>query len=154
MLRIGGRSHATGAIPVVQGVVERVLSFHHLFPGKSKWKLRVGNELRDTHHLYMGLWRFLYNENFYYFPEGALEVCPYLHGISVSPNKPLSNSWRQRRQWRIGSALSLAPGCLNDRWSDSMALPSADSCSNSKFRTYNSRKPTLDNMRERWRISN
>ncbi len=31
------------------------------------------------HHLYMGLWRFLYNENFPYFLEGALEVCPYLH---------------------------------------------------------------------------
>ncbi len=27
----------------------------------------------------MGLWRFLFNENFHYFPEGALEVCPYLH---------------------------------------------------------------------------
>ncbi len=27
-----------------------------------------------------------------------------------------------------------------------MALPSAHSCSNSKFRTYNSRKSTLDNM--------
>ncbi len=42
-------------------------------------KIRVGNELRDMHYLYMGLWRFLYNENFHYFPEGALEVCPYLH---------------------------------------------------------------------------
>ncbi len=31
MLRIGGRSHATGAIPVVQRVAKRVLSFHHLF---------------------------------------------------------------------------------------------------------------------------
>ncbi len=75
MLWIGGRSHASGAIPVVQRVVERVLSFHHLFAGKSKWKIRVGNELRDMNHLYMGLWRFLYNENFHYFPEGALEVC-------------------------------------------------------------------------------
>ncbi len=72
MLRICGRSHATCAIPVVQRVVERVLSFHHLFAGKPKWKSHVGNELRDMHHLYMGLWRFLYNE-------GALEVCPYLH---------------------------------------------------------------------------
>ncbi len=82
MLRIGGRIHATGAIPVIQRVVERVLSFHHLFTGKSKWKIRVVNELKDK------------------------------------------------------------------------ALPSAFSCSNSKFRTYNSRKPTLDNMREHWRISN
>ncbi len=81
MLRIGGRGHATGAIPVVQRVVERVLIFHH-FAGKSKWKIRVVSELRN------------------------------------------------------------------------MALPSADSCSNSKFRTYNSRKSTLDNMREHWRISN
>ncbi len=72
MLRIGGRCHATSEIPVVQRVVERVLSFHLLFAGKSKWKIRVGNELRDMHHLYMGLWRFLYNE-------GALEVCPYPH---------------------------------------------------------------------------
>ncbi len=79
MLWIGGRSHATGAIPVVQRVVERVLSFHHLFVGKSKWKIRVGNELRDTHHRYMGLWRFLCNENLYYFLERALEVCPYRH---------------------------------------------------------------------------
>ncbi len=74
MLRIGGRSHATVAIPVVQRVVERVWSFHHLFVGKPKWKIRVGNKLRDMHQLYMGLWRFLNNENFHYFPEGALEV--------------------------------------------------------------------------------
>ncbi len=79
MLRIGGRSQATDAIPVVQRVVERVLSFHHFFAGKSKWEMRVGNELRDVHHLVMGLWRFLYNETFQYFPEGVLEVCHYLH---------------------------------------------------------------------------
>ncbi len=79
MLRKGGRSHATGAIPVVQRVVERVLSFHHLFAGKFKCKMRVGNELRDMHHMYMGIWRFLYNKIFHYFPEGALEVCLYLH---------------------------------------------------------------------------
>ncbi len=78
-MRIGGRRNATGAIPVVQRAVERVLSFHHLFAGKSKWTIRVGNELRDMHHLYMGLWRFYYIENFHYFPEGALEACPYLH---------------------------------------------------------------------------
>ncbi len=53
MLRIGGRRHATGAIPVVQRVVERVLSFHHLFAGKPKWKIRVGNKLRDMYQLYM-----------------------------------------------------------------------------------------------------
>ncbi len=47
MLQIGGRSHATGATHMVQRVVERVLSFHNLFDGKSKWKLRVGNELKD-----------------------------------------------------------------------------------------------------------
>ncbi len=79
MLRAGGRSHAIDAIPVVQRFVERALSFHHLFTGKSKWTIRVGNELGDMHHLYMGLWRILYNENFHYFPEGALEVCFYLH---------------------------------------------------------------------------
>ncbi len=78
MLRIGGRSYTTGAITVVQRIVERVLSFHLLFAGKSKCKIRVGNELRDMHHLYMGLKRFLYKESFHYFPEGALEVCPYL----------------------------------------------------------------------------
>ncbi len=72
MLRIGGRSAIPGAIPVVQRVVERVLS---LFAGKPKWKIRVGNKLRDMHQLYMGLWRFLYNETFHYFPEGALGVC-------------------------------------------------------------------------------
>ncbi len=77
MLRIGGKSHATSAIPVIQRVVERVLSFHHLFAGKSKWKIRVGNELRDMYHLYMGLWGFLFNETFLYFPERVLEVCPY-----------------------------------------------------------------------------
>ncbi len=75
MLRIGGRSHATDAIPVVQRVVERVLSSHHLFAGKPKWKIRLGNRLRDMHQLYLGLWRFLYNENFHYITEGALEVC-------------------------------------------------------------------------------
>ncbi len=57
MLRICGRIHATGAIPAVQRVVERVLSFHNLFGGKSKWKIRVGNELRDMHHLHMGPYR-------------------------------------------------------------------------------------------------
>ncbi len=76
MLRIGGRSHATGSLPVVQRVVERVLRFHHVFAGKSKWEIC---DLRDLPHLYMGVWRFLYNENFHYFPEGALEVCHYLH---------------------------------------------------------------------------
>ncbi len=35
-----------------------------------------------------------------------------------------------------------------------MALPSADSFSNSKFRTFNSRKSTWHNMREYWCISN
>ncbi len=55
MLWIGGRSHATGAIPAAQRVVERVLSFHHLFAGKFKWKIRVGNGLRDMHHLFMGI---------------------------------------------------------------------------------------------------
>ncbi len=76
MPRIGGRSHATGAIPVVQRVV---LSFHHLFAGKPKWKIRVGNKLMDMHQLYMGFWHFLYNETFHYFPEGALEVCHFFH---------------------------------------------------------------------------
>ncbi len=59
-------------IPVVH------LRFHHLFAGKPKWEIRVGNELRDMHHLLMGLVHFLHNENFHYF-EGALEVCHYLH---------------------------------------------------------------------------
>ncbi len=40
MLWIGGRSHATGAIPAVQRVVERVLLFHHLFAGKFKGAIR------------------------------------------------------------------------------------------------------------------
>ncbi len=31
----------------------------------------------------MGLWRFLYNESFHYFPEGELEVCSYLHVARV-----------------------------------------------------------------------
>ncbi len=31
------------------------------------------------HQLYTGLWRFLYNESFHFFPEGTLEVCPYLY---------------------------------------------------------------------------
>ncbi len=38
----------------------------------------ITDHFSHQHHLYMGLCRFLYNENFYYFPEGALEVCPYL----------------------------------------------------------------------------
>ncbi len=37
--------------------------------------IRVGSKLRDMHQLHMSLWRFLYNENFHYLPEGALEVC-------------------------------------------------------------------------------
>ncbi len=36
MLRKGGKRHATGAISVIQRVVERVLSYHHLFTGNSK----------------------------------------------------------------------------------------------------------------------
>ncbi len=35
MLRIGEKNHDTGAIPVVQRVVEQVLSFDILFAGKS-----------------------------------------------------------------------------------------------------------------------
>ncbi len=31
------------------------------------------------HHVYVGLWRFLYNENFLYFPERALEECHNLY---------------------------------------------------------------------------
>ncbi len=31
------------------------------------------------HHLFMGLWHFLNIENFHYFPEGAVDVCPYIH---------------------------------------------------------------------------
>ncbi len=61
-------------MPVVQRVIERVLSFHHLLAGKSKWKIRVGNELRDMHHLYMDLWRFLYSENLFNLPGGALGI--------------------------------------------------------------------------------
>ncbi len=37
----------------------------------------------------MGLRRFLYNENFHYFPEGALEMCPYLHVPRVKPKYTL-----------------------------------------------------------------
>ncbi len=51
MRRIDGRSHATSEMPSVQRVVERVLSFRHFFAGKSMWKIRVGNELRDMHYL-------------------------------------------------------------------------------------------------------
>ncbi len=53
-----------------------------------------------------------------------------------------------------GGSEGNAPGCLNNWWLDSMALPAADTCSNSKFRTYSWKKLTLDNMREHWRISN
>ncbi len=84
MLRIGGRRHASCAIPVVQRVVERVLRFHQLSSGKFKCEVHVDNELRDRRHLYMGLWRFRYDENFHYFPKGALEVWPYLHGTGCS----------------------------------------------------------------------
>ncbi len=142
MLRIGGRSYTTGTISVVQRVVARVMRFHHLFAGKSKWEIHVGNELRDMHHQYMDLWCFLYNENFHYFPEGALKfgIISACLELSMSPNIPLSTSWGQRKQWRIGSALGLAVGCLDNRWLDSMVLPSSESCSNSKCRTCNSMK--------------
>ncbi len=69
MLRVGGRSQATVAMPVVQRVVERVLHFQQLFAGKSKWKIRIGNKLRD-----MGLGGFLCNLNFHYVLEGALGI--------------------------------------------------------------------------------
>ncbi len=57
---------------MAQCVVGRVLRFHHLFAGKSKWEIREDNEVRDKHHLYVGLWRFLYNDYFHYFPEGVM----------------------------------------------------------------------------------
>ncbi len=60
--------------------------------------------------------------------------------LSVGPNMPLSNLWRQRSQWSIGSALSLAPGCLSNRWLNSMALPTAKSCSNFTCRRKRGRK--------------
>ncbi len=44
MLWIGGRSQATGAIPVLQRVVERVSSFHHLLAGKSKINCFTGTQ--------------------------------------------------------------------------------------------------------------
>ncbi len=104
----------------------------------------------------MGLWRFLYNENLHYFPEGALEVCLYSHvpRVKRESNCTIINFVEAARSWTIGSALSLAPGCLNNKWLDSMALPPVGSCSNSKCRTYNSRKSTLDNMCEHWCMSN
>ncbi len=74
MVRIGGRSHATSAIPVIQRIVARVLHFHHLCTGKSKCEIHVGNELRDMRHLYMRLWCFLCNDNFHNFPEGEMLV--------------------------------------------------------------------------------
>ncbi len=72
-VRIGGRSHASGAMPVVQRVVARVLHFHQLCPGKFKWEMHVGSELRD-----MCLWCFLCIEDLNYFPEGVLVVWDYL----------------------------------------------------------------------------
>ncbi len=160
MLQIGGISHASGAISVVQRVVERVLSFHDLFGGKYKWKIRVGNELRGMYHLYVSLWRFLY-ENFYHFPEGALEACPYLHVPRVQREPKYSliefvEAAKTMENWVSIQPCSRLPklyDCLNNRWLDLMALSSADSCSKSKFRTYNSRKSTLNNMRGHWRIS-
>ncbi len=95
MLQIGGRSHATGAIPVVQRVVERVLSFQHVFAGKPKRKISVGNKRRDMHQLYMGLWRFLYNENFHYFPEGALEVRHRYRTSSVTSSTYLKHFYNR-----------------------------------------------------------
>ncbi len=41
------------------------------------------------HHLYLALGRFLYNANFHYVPEGALEMCPYLHVPRVKPKYTL-----------------------------------------------------------------
>ncbi len=64
---------------MVQSGVERVLGYHGLFAGKAIWEIRVDNERRDMHYLYMGLRRFLNKEKFYYLPEGKLEVCHHLH---------------------------------------------------------------------------
>ncbi len=44
------------ALNRVQRVVERVLSFHHLFAGKSKWKIRVGNKRKLAHLLATAQW--------------------------------------------------------------------------------------------------
>ncbi len=60
-------------------VLERVLRFHYLFDGKSKWVICVGSELREMHYLYMCLWHFLHHENSHYFPGAAMKVCHYLH---------------------------------------------------------------------------
>ncbi len=62
MLHVVGRRFATVALPLTQLVVARVMCFHHLFAGASQRKIRVGNELGDMRHQYMGLRRFLYNE--------------------------------------------------------------------------------------------
>ncbi len=76
---------------MAQRIVARVFSLQHLFAGKYKWELHVGNELRDMRHLYMGLWYFLYKENFHYFPEGALEVLQYRRVVRAKrePKYPL-----------------------------------------------------------------
>ncbi len=55
IVRVGGIRYASGAIPMAHRVIERVLRFHQLSSGKSKFEMHVGNELRDRHHLYMGL---------------------------------------------------------------------------------------------------
>ncbi len=93
MLWISGRRLTTGATPLVQRVVVRVLGFHHLCVGKSSWNIHVGNELGDMHHQYMCLLRFLYTENFHYLPEGALEVCHYhrVHKVKREPKYTLIN---------------------------------------------------------------
>ncbi len=76
-LRIGGGRLATGAIPLVQRVISRVLWLYNLLVRKSNLDIRVGSELRDMRRDFIGLWSSLYVENFHYFPKGALEVRHY-----------------------------------------------------------------------------
>ncbi len=86
----------------------------------------------------------------------AVEVRHYRH-VSRTKREPtytlIDFVEAESMQLRIVSTLNLAPGCLDNRWLNSMGLPLSESCSNFKCRACNSKKSTLDNMREHWRIS-
>ncbi len=60
----------------------------------------------------MGLWSFLYNENLHYFPEGAQEVCPYLHlpRFKREPKYTLINfveAAKEMENWAVRTRRSL-----------------------------------------------
>ncbi len=72
-----------GMTPLVQRVDVRILDFHHLCTGKTKFEVPE----RGMHNQEMCLGRFFFVENFHYLSEGALDVPMISRKFKYTPLK-------------------------------------------------------------------